>query len=159
VTVMLHNYLIVGAILFVLGTIGFLTRRNLITMFLSAEMMLQGVALNLVAFGRYHGNLQGQSFTIFILTVAACEAAVALALILTLYRSRKSLDVSIWQELREPGQEPIGDDEPLPPEPPRTPTSFPHLPPAGREPVAPGNDGSSTAGALTPTVTEDGNRA
>ena len=54
----LHNYLIVGAILFVLGAIGFLTRRNLITMFLSAEMMLQGVALNLVAFGRFHGNLQ-----------------------------------------------------------------------------------------------------
>ena len=57
----LHNYLVVGAILFVLGAIGFLTRRNLITMFLSVEMMLQGVALNLVAFGRYHGNLQGQS--------------------------------------------------------------------------------------------------
>jgi len=138
VTPVLHNYLIVGAILFVLGAIGFLTRRNLITMFLSAEMMLQGVALNLVAFGRYHGNLQGQSFTIFILTVAACEAAVALALILTLYRSRKSLDVSIWQDLREPGQEPIGDDEPLEPEPVTTPSSFPTLPVAGREPEPPG---------------------
>ena len=54
----LHHYLVVGAILFVLGMIGFLTRRNLIIMFLSAEMMLQGVALNLVAFARYRGNLQ-----------------------------------------------------------------------------------------------------
>ena len=62
-------------------------------MFLSAEMMLQGVALNLVAFARYHGNLHGQVFALFILTVAACEAGIALALILMLYRRGKSLDV------------------------------------------------------------------
>ena len=68
--------------------------------------MLQGVAINLVAFARYRGNLQGQVFTLFILTVAACEAAIALALILMLYRRQQSLDVSLWQELREPGQEP-----------------------------------------------------
>jgi NADH-quinone oxidoreductase subunit K len=147
---MLHNYLVIGAILFVLGAIGFLTRRSLITMFLSAEMMLQGVALNLVAFGRYHGNLQGQSFTIFMLTVAACEAAVALALILTLYRSRKSLDVSIWQDLREEGQEAIVDEEPLAPEPPGTPGEMPHLPVAGREPVAPGAYASDPPGAYAP---------
>src|SRR5437660_9792327 len=101
----LHHYLVVGAVLFALGLIGFLARRNLIVMFLCAEMMLQGVALNLVAFARYRGNLQGQAFTLFILTVAACEAAIALALILILFRSRGSLDVSLWQELREPGQE------------------------------------------------------
>src|SRR5882672_12886536 len=101
----LENYLVVGAILFALGAIGFLARRNLIVMFLCAEMMLQGVAINLVAFARFRGNLQGQSFVLFILTVAACEAAIALALILTLYRSRHSLDVSLWQELREPGWE------------------------------------------------------
>ena len=70
----LHHYLVVGAILFALGLIGFLARRNLIIMFLCAEMMLQGVAINLVAFARYRGNLQGQAFTLFILTVAACEA-------------------------------------------------------------------------------------
>lgn len=74
---MLHNYLVVGAILFALGMIGFLARRNLIIMFLSAEMMLQGVALNLVAFARYWGNLRGQAFTLFIITVAACEAGLA----------------------------------------------------------------------------------
>jgi len=127
-----HNYLVVGAILFCLGMIGFLARRNLIIMFLSAEMMLQGVAINLVAFARLHGNLQGQAFTLFIITVAACEAGIALALILMLYRDRRSLDVSLWQELREPGQEPIMDEEPLPAPPPEEP--LPKLTPAGLEP-------------------------
>ena len=129
----LGNYLMVGAILFALGMIGFLTRRNLIILFLSAEMMLQGVALNLVAFARFHGNLQGQVFTLFILTVAACEAAIALALILMLYRRARSLDVSLWQDLREPGQEPIVDEEPLPTAPP--PEPLPRLTPAGPEPL------------------------
>src|SRR5215472_12726417 len=101
-TPLLYHYLAVGAILFVLGLIGFLARRNLIVMFLCAEMMLQGVAINFVAFARYRGNLQGQSFVLFLLTVAACEAAVALALILMLYKRRESLDVSLWQDLREP---------------------------------------------------------
>src|SRR5436309_11844556 len=132
---MLHNYLVVGAILFALGMIGFLTRRNLIVMFLSAEMMLQGVAINLVAFARYRGNLQGQAFTLFILAVAACEAAIALALILMLYRTRKTLDVSLWQDLREADQMPVVDEEPLPPEPPEP--ALPRLTPAGPEPAQP----------------------
>jgi NADH-quinone oxidoreductase subunit K len=128
----LHHYLIVGAALFALGLIGFLARRNLILMFLSAEMMLQGVAINLVAFARYRGNLQGQAFVLFILTVAACEAAIALALILMLYKSRRSLDVSLWQDLREPGEEATVDEEPLPPE--EKPAPDPTLTPAGHEP-------------------------
>src|SRR5262245_34699095 len=131
----LHHYLAVGAVLFTLGVVGFLTRRNMIVMFLSAEMMLQGVGLNLVAFARYRGNLQGQAFTLFILTVAACEAAVALALILMLFRSRRSLDVSLWQELREPDQPPTVDEEPLPTPPPEAP--LPQLPPTGIEPPRP----------------------
>jgi NADH-quinone oxidoreductase subunit K len=128
----LHNYLVVGAILFILGMVGFLARRNLIIMFLSAEMMLQGVALNLVAFARYRANLQGQAFALFIITVAACEAGIALALILMLYRARRSLDVSLWQDLREPGQEAVVDEEPLPPPLPEVP--LPRLTPAGKEP-------------------------
>ena len=128
----LPNYLVVGAILFVLGMIGFLTRRNLIVLFLSAEMMLQGVALNLVAFARHWGNLHGQAFTLFIITVAACEAGIALALILVLWRRKKSLDVSLWQELREADQELTVDLEPLPPAEP--PPALPHLTPAGVEP-------------------------
>ena len=132
---LLHNYLIVGAVLFVLGLLGFLTRRNLIIMFLCVEMMLQGVMLNLVAFAHYRGNLQGQVFALFILTVAACEAAVALVLILILYRTRKSLDVSLWQDLREADQEPIVDEEPLPPPPKEEP--LPRLTPAGPAPAQP----------------------
>jgi NADH-quinone oxidoreductase subunit K len=128
------NYLVVGAILFAMGLIGFLTRRNLILMFLSAELMLQGVALNLVAFSRQHGNLTGQVFTLFLITVAACEAAMALALILMLYRRRPSLDVSLWQDLREPGQEPTLDLDAPPPALPAPPPD-PRLTPAGIEPA------------------------
>lgn len=128
----LHHYLIVGAVLFALGLIGFLARRNLIVMFLCVEMMLQGVSINLAAFARYRGNLQGQAFVLFIVTVAACEAAIALALILMLYRRSHSLDVSKWQELREAGEEATEDTEPLPPAP-REP-AMPHLTPSGIEP-------------------------
>src|SRR3954471_15731821 len=92
----LRNYLLVGAALSAIGMLGFLARRNMIVMFLSAEMMLQGTALTLVAFGRYHGNWTGQVFTIVILTVAACEASIALALILVLYNRKASLDVTLW---------------------------------------------------------------
>jgi NADH-quinone oxidoreductase subunit K len=132
-TVTLHHYLVVGAALFALGMIGFLARRNMIIMFLSAEMMLQGVAINFVAFARYRGNLQGQSFVLFILTVAACEAAIALALILMLYKRHNSLDVSLWQDLREAELERTEDEESLPPPP--TPDDLPHLSPAGKEPA------------------------
>ncbi len=135
----LENYLVVGAILFALGMIGFLTRRNLIIMFLSAEMMLQGVAINLVAFSFYRGNLGGQVMTMFMLAVAACEAALALALIVMLFRRKKSLDVSLWQELREPDQEPIEDEGPLPT---FAEEELPHLTPAGKEPAKPSEETS-----------------
>ena len=95
----LWHYLAVAAALFGIGLVGFLTRRNLITMFLCAEMMLQAVAINLVAFARFHGNLQGQVFVLFIVAVAACEAAIALALVLMLYRRGKTLDSSGWIQL------------------------------------------------------------
>src|SRR5215218_5325624 len=138
---MLVNYLLIGAALFVLGMIGFLTRRNMIVMFLSAEMMLQGVALTLVGFGRYHGNWTGQIFTIVILTVAACEASVALALIVILYNRRSSLDVTLWRNIREEGValEPAASEqaeaelfEPVP-----GPESYPELTPSGIEPAHP----------------------
>jgi NADH-quinone oxidoreductase subunit K len=135
----LVSYLIIGAALMALGMLGFLTRRNLIVMFLSVEMMLQGTALSLVGFGRYHGNWTGQVFTIVILTVAASEAAIALALILILFHRRESLDVTLWQDLREPGQPPVVDriDEAEPLEPAPGPESYPRLTPAGIEPPHP----------------------
>ena len=131
----LDNYLAVGAVLFVLGALGFLTRRNLIIMMLSAEMMLHGVSLNLVAFSRTHGNLDGQAFTIFMLTVAACEAGLALALVLVLYQRRKSLDVSLWRDLGEDLPPRIEEEPPAPAEVPgpESPES-PRLTPAGRVP-------------------------
>ena len=131
----LFSYLTVGAALMVLGMLGFLARRNLIVMFLSAEMMLQGTALTLVGFGRFHGNWTGQVFTIVILTVAASEAAIALALILILFHRRGSLDVSLWQDLREPGQLAVDEAEPIEATP--GPETYPHLTPAGIEPPHP----------------------
>ena len=128
----LWHYLAVAAALFGIGLVGFLTRRNLITMFLCAEMMLQGVAINFLAFSRYHANLHGQVFVLFILAVAACEAGIALALFLMLYRRGRTLDASDWQELREVGVPPVIDTEPLPVE---VETPDPHLPPAGRVPA------------------------
>ena len=109
---MLTNYLLIGAALDGLGMLGFLSRRNLIVMFLSAEMMLQGTLPSpWSGSAAYHGNWTGQVFTIVILTVAACEASIALALILILFNRRSSLDVSLWQEIREPGQPAIVDPE------------------------------------------------
>ena len=100
----LFNYLTVGGILFALGLIGFLVRRNMIVMFLCAEMMLQGISISLVAWGKYHANWGGQMLVIFILTVAACEAAIALALVLMLFHRSGRLDIAFWQEMREEGQ-------------------------------------------------------
>jgi NADH-quinone oxidoreductase subunit K len=92
------------------------------------------VAINLVAFAKFRGDLGGQVLVLFILAVAACEAAVALALVLMLYKRKKTLDVSVWQELREPDQEPIEDEIPLPPAPKEE--SFELLTPAGPAPPA-----------------------
>ncbi len=110
----LNHFLAVGAVLFGLGLAGFLTRRNLITLFLCAELMLQGVVLNFLAFGRMHGSLNGQVFGLFIITVAACEAGLGLALFLMLYRRGRSLDSGIWQTLREQGVPAAVDSEALP---------------------------------------------
>jgi len=96
----LHHYLAVGAILFALGLIGFLTRRNLIILFLSTELMLQGVIITLLAFSTFHANLQGQAFVIFALVIAAAEASLALGLIILLFRQKQTVDADAWRELR-----------------------------------------------------------
>ena len=89
----LSHYIAVGAILFCIGIYGVLTRRNAIGILISIEVMLAAVNLNLVAFSRFAGEtaLKGQVFAIFVMTVAAAEAAVGLALILALYSNRKSV--------------------------------------------------------------------
>jgi NADH-quinone oxidoreductase subunit K len=83
-----------GAILFGIGLVGFLSRRNLIVVFLCTEVMFQGVIV------KHWGNLQGQSFALFLLVIAAVEAGLALALIVVLYRRRGSLDTEVWTTLR-----------------------------------------------------------
>ena len=130
-----EGYLAVGAALFILGALGFLTRRNLILMMLSAELMLHGVSLTFVTFGRMHNTLEGQAFTIFILTIAACEAGLALALILALYQKVKSLDIVVWSELREPDlPSPKVINERAEPPLPEDVKHFPRLTPAGGAP-------------------------
>src|SRR5438093_8360255 len=96
----LQHYLAVGTIMFCIGLIGFMCRRNLIVMFLCTELMFQGVAINLIAFGRFHENLAGQAFVIFVLVIAAAEAGLALGLIVLLFRQKATLDADAWRELR-----------------------------------------------------------
>jgi NADH-quinone oxidoreductase subunit K len=95
----LSHYLLTGAVLFALGLIGFISRRNLIIMFLCTEMMFQGVIVSLVAFSRFHLNDAGQTFVIFALTIAAAEAAVALGLVVLLFRHKRTLDAQAWAEM------------------------------------------------------------
>ena len=93
--------LLVSALLFACGLVGFLSRRNMIIMFLCTELMFQAAALAMIAFGKVHNDVSGQVFVIFILTVAAAEAALALGLVVLLYRRRETLDSEAWSELRE----------------------------------------------------------
>ena len=136
---LLYNFLVVGAVLFALGLVGFLVRRNLIVMFLCAELMLQGISVSLIGFGRYHGShgapgaWGGQMLVLFMITVAACEAGIAMALILMLARRSGVLDSAAWQDLREEGQ-PAYVDRQVPEE--RVEDRvWPQLTPAGIRPV------------------------
>ena len=96
----LNHYLFLSAAMFAIGLVGFVTRRNLIIMFLCTELMFQASGLAMIAFGRYHLDFDGQTFVIFVLTVAAAEAAMALALVVLLFRRRESLDASVWDQLK-----------------------------------------------------------
>jgi NADH-quinone oxidoreductase subunit K len=96
----LQHYLAVGAVMFAIGMIGFMTRRNLIVMFLCTELMFQGVAINLIAFSWFHNNLAGQAFVIYVLVIAAAEASLALGMIVLLFRQKSTLDADAWRELR-----------------------------------------------------------
>ena len=86
-------YIVLSTVLFSLGIVGFLFKRNIITMFMSIELMLNAVNLAFVAFGRSLGQLQGQVFVFFVIVVAAAEAAVGLAIVILIQRNRKTLNV------------------------------------------------------------------
>lgn len=88
-----YHYLTVSAILFALGTYGVLTRRNAIVIFMCIELMLNSVNLTFIALSRHLNSLDGQIFVFFVMTVAAAEAAVGLALMIAFFRNRESIDV------------------------------------------------------------------
>lgn len=96
----LMHYLAVSGVMFGIGLIGFVTRRNLIIMFLCTELMFQAAGLALIAFSRFHLNHTGETFVIFVLTIAAAEAALGLALVVLLFRRKATLDASEWAELK-----------------------------------------------------------
>jgi NADH-quinone oxidoreductase subunit K len=89
----LEYYLILTAVIFVIGTIGVVTRRNVIIIFMCVELMLNAVNLTLVAFSQYLGNVAGQIFVLLVMTVAAAEAAVGLAIVLALFRNKQTVYV------------------------------------------------------------------
>ncbi|MBF0283109.1 MAG: NADH-quinone oxidoreductase subunit NuoK [Magnetococcales bacterium] len=97
----LHHYLTVSAILFTIGVFGiFLNRKNVITILMSIELMLLAVNVNLVAFSAHHGDVLGQIFTFFVLTVAAAEAAIGLAIVVTFFRNRATINVEEIDQLK-----------------------------------------------------------
>jgi NADH-quinone oxidoreductase subunit K len=129
---LLCNYLVVGGLIFAIGLVGFVVRRNMIVMFLCAEMMLQGVSISLIAWGRYHGDWGGQILVLFIIAVAAAEAGIAMALAMMLFQKSGSLDIAFWQDLREEG-EPRFTDRGIPEEREES-RHWPTLTPAGLQP-------------------------
>jgi NADH-quinone oxidoreductase subunit K len=98
--VSLNHFLVLSGILFSIGTAGVFLRRNLITILLSIEIMLNAVNVTFVAVGRYHGTVDGQIITFFVMTVAAAEAAVGLALVIALFRHRETLSPEAFTTLK-----------------------------------------------------------
>ncbi len=96
----IEHYLFLSAALFSIGAMGVLLRRNIIVLFMCIEMMLNAVNLLLVAFSTYHGDASAQVFVFFIMLVAAAEATVGLAIMVMLYRNSPTVDVNIWNRLR-----------------------------------------------------------
>jgi NADH-quinone oxidoreductase subunit K len=96
----LNHYLVLSALLFSIGTAGIFLRRNLITLLLSVEIMLNAVNLTFVAMGRFNGSVEGQIITFFVMTVAAAEAAVGLAIVIALFRHRETLSPDAFTSLK-----------------------------------------------------------
>jgi len=94
-------YLVLSAVLFGLGVIAFVFKRNILTIFMSIELMLNAVNLAFVSFSRLLGQLQGQVFVFFVIVVAAAEAAVGLAIIMLIHRNKGTLDVENVDSLRD----------------------------------------------------------
>ena len=96
----LEYYLILSAVVFAIGVVGVLARRNLIVVLMSIELMLNAVNLTFVAFSRFLGSMEGQVAVFFVMTVAAAEAVIGLAIIISVFRHRQSLDPQEMQLLK-----------------------------------------------------------
>jgi NADH-quinone oxidoreductase subunit K len=96
----LNHFLVLSAVLFSIGTAGVFLRRNLITLLLSVEIMLNAVNLTFIAVGRYLGTVDGQIIVFFVMTVAAAEAAVGLALVIALFRHKETLNPDAFTSLK-----------------------------------------------------------
>ncbi len=96
----LHHYLVLGAILFSIGVIGVLTRRNTIIIYMCIELMLSAVSLTLISFSRHLNNMDGHIFVFMIMTVAAAEAAVGLAIIISMFRLKESVNADDFNTLK-----------------------------------------------------------
>ncbi len=96
----LHHYLILSSVIFTIGVIGVLIRRNVIIIMMSIELMLNAVNLLLAAFSAYRGDASGQVFVFFVMALAAAEVAVGLAIVIMVYRNTKSVDIESLSKLR-----------------------------------------------------------
>lgn len=96
----LNHYLILSAVLFALGMIGVLLRRNAIVMLMSIELMLNAVNLSFIAFSKYNSNIDGQIMVFFVMTIAAAEAAVGLALIVSIFKRFKEVNIRFFEHLK-----------------------------------------------------------
>ena len=96
----LSQFLLFAAILFAIGVYGVLTRKNGVLVLMSIELILNAVNINLVAFGAFNGDIAGQVFALFVIAVAAAEVGVGLAIVLLIYRNRRSIDVSAQNALK-----------------------------------------------------------
>ena len=99
-TVPLNNYIILSSMLFVIGVLGVMIRRNAIVIFMSVELMLNSVNLLLTAFSVHHNDPSGQVFVFFIMALAAAEVAVGLAIIVMVYRNTQSIDINVLNRLK-----------------------------------------------------------
>lgn len=98
--IVLNHYLLLSAILFAIGSIGIMRRKNLLMLFFSTEILLNSANIALVAISKYYGNLDGQIFALFIIAIAASEVAIGLGLLIIMYRKYKTLDLNKISEMK-----------------------------------------------------------
>ena len=92
--VSIQHYLLLGAALFTIGVVGVLTRRNILVILMSIELMMNAVNINLIAFSGYLGQVTGQVFAIFVITVAAAEAAVGLGIVIAMFKNKETMNIN-----------------------------------------------------------------